>query len=80
MGSPNLVLNDLILKDRRRIQQTAVVGCWLLVVGKTNVTKSLGSFGEFGGFSLRPLRLKALKFGTAYRQKHHGRDAPLPSF
>jgi len=35
MGSPNLVLNHLILKDRRRIQQTAVVGHWLLVVGKT---------------------------------------------
>src|SRR5206468_11871613 len=37
-------------KDRRRIQQTAVVGRWLLVVGKTNIAKA-------GVFSLRTLRI-----------------------
>jgi len=35
MESPNLGLNHLILKDHRRIQQTAVVGRWLLVVGNS---------------------------------------------
>src|SRR6266700_4562054 len=68
MGSPNLVLNHLILKDRRRIQQTAVVG-------KTNVTRSLAFLCDLCGCSLRSLRLRAFDFAGGVTIKN-GRVFP----